>query len=261
MTEETMTDPFVDANGRPRVLSGVCLYGASPRFAELAGRMGFDVVWIDLEHATAGLATAEALCVATEAGGAIPLVRTWGFQRDHMLRALEIGGRIVVVPMVNDADAAREVVRYGKYRPLGERGFYRFSRGLRFGRDPEWRSRADATTVLLPQVETVEAVKNLDAILGVEGVGGVFIGPGDLSADMGKPGQFDDAELVDTICACIRRARDAGLHAGVLTPAASLIDKVVAAGADLCVFASDISPIMAAWEDQLASFRKLCPQG
>ena len=253
-------DPFKHENGDPRILAGAGVWSGSPRFAELAARIGFDVVWIDMEHASADFATAEAMCVAAEAGGAIPLVRTMGYHRDHILRALEAGGKIIVSPMVNDAAAAREIVRFGKYRPLGQRGFYTRSRGLRFGLSPDRFEEANAGTVFLPQIETLEAVANLDEILAVEGLGGVFIGPGDLSADMGKPGRYEDPELVELICDCLRRARAAGLHAGVLPPVPSLSEKVLAAGADLCIFASDINPIISVWQEELPAFRRSAEQ-
>lgn len=249
------SDPFVGADGAPRVLSGAVLYAGSPRVAEMAARMGFDAVWIDMEHGGQGLRDAEQTCMAVEAGGGIPLVRTCGGDRDHVLRALEIGGRIIVVPMINDADAARRVAKWGKYRPLGERGFFRYSRGLRYGEEDDWMAVANATRVLLPQIETLEAVNNLDGILAVEGVDGILVGPGDLSADMGRPGDFQNAEFLATVQDCLRKARAAGKHAGFLAPNPALIPPALEAGADLVVFANDLPVLRAAWAQSLAEFR------
>jgi len=151
---------------KKRALIGCAVGIGSPRIAELAGRLGFDAVWIEMEHASTDLVTAEQMCVATEAGGAIPIVRTAGYHREHILHALEIGGRIIVAPLVNDAETAREVVKHGKFRPLGQRGFNSRSRGLEFGLDmPGMLRRANDETHLMPQIETVEAVNNLDKIL------------------------------------------------------------------------------------------------
>ena len=248
-------NPFVDAEGRARVLAGASIYSGSTRFAEMAGRLGFDAVWIDMEHACAGLAEAEAMCVAAEAGGAIPLVRTMGSERDHIMRALEIGGKIIVAPMVNNVDIARRVVQFGKYPPVGRRGFYRSSRGLRFGEDPNWLTNANLNTVLMPQIETLEAVSNLDAILAVEGVDGILVGPGDLSMDMGIPGDYENPELLHTVCDGLRRARKAGKHAGVLTGLDAVIRRVLEAGADLIIMASDTPAVAKAWSAALAGFR------
>lgn len=245
------TDIFTDAAGRPRRLFACAISSGSTRLAEMAGLMGFDVLWIEMEHASADLATAEALAVAARAGGAIPLIRTAGFRREHILQALEIGGRIIVVPMVNDADAAREVVAHGKYRPQGNRGFNTRSRALSYGIDPQAMGRANQETWLLPQIETLEAVKNLDSILAVEGLGGIFVGPGDLSADLGRPGKFDDPELCDVVCQCIGKARGRGLHAGVFAGEGPLFEASFRAGADLFIASSDMQVTATLWRQQL----------
>lgn len=250
-----MQDIFKDGTGKDRVLLGCSVSSASTRIAELAVRVGFDTVWIDMEHATADLATTEALCVATEAGGGIPLVRAMGFRREHILHALEAGGRIIAVPLVNDAAAAREVVRHGKFRPLGERGFNTMSRGMRLGLDPNEMAVANDKTYLMPQIESLEAVKNLDGILAVKGLSGIFLGPGDLSSDMGRPGRFDDPEVGDLVCRCVRKARDAGLHAGVLTGQPSLLDAALDAGADLCIITTDLRELISAWRILLKRFK------
>lgn len=253
-------DIFLDADGKGRVLFGCGIHSNSARLAELAGHTGFDVVWIEMEHASADLATAESLCVSAEAGGAIPLIRTAGTRREHVLHALEIGGRIIVVPLVNDADTAREVVQHAKYRPLGRRGFNTRSRALMYGLDLDAMNRANQETCLMPQVETVEAVKNLDEILRVEGVDGVFVGPGDLSADLGRPGKFDDPELCEMVCRCIRKTRAAGRHAGILVGEGPLLDAALDAGADLGIIGSDNKAVIDAWRSQIGRFIKRFPR-
>ena len=248
-------DPFTDETGRPRVLIGCGISSGAPRMAELAARVGFDVVWIEMEHAGADLATAEAMCVSTEAGGAIPLVRSAGYGRQHILHALEVGARIVVVPLANDLSASREVVRHGKFRPLGQRGFNTLSRALTFGADRTAMARANEETCLMPQVESLEAVKNLDGILSVEGIGGIFVGPGDLSADLGRPREFEDPELQDIVRQCIARSRAAGLHAGIYVGEGALLDAALDAGADLCIVGSDMQAAIEVWRRQVSSLR------
>jgi 4-hydroxy-2-oxoheptanedioate aldolase len=223
--------------------------------AELAGRVGFDVIWIEMEHTSADLATAEALCVAAKAGGAIPLVRTVGYRREHILHALEVGGRIIVVPLVNDAEAADEVVRHGKFRPLGQRGYNTRSRAADFGIEPLPMERMNEETSLFPQIETLEAVNKLDDILAVEGIGGVFIGPGDLSCDLGCPGRMSDPQLRRIVSDCIARARAAGLHAGILVSPGPLLDEAIQAGADLCIISSDFGAAIQVWREQLGQCR------
>jgi 2-keto-3-deoxy-L-rhamnonate aldolase RhmA len=247
-----MSNIFTDTTGQSRILWGTAINTGSPRAAELAGRVGFDVVWIEMEHASADLRAAEELCIASENGGAIPLIRTVGYRREHILQALEVGGRIIVAPMVNDAAAAREMVRWGKFRPLGERGYNTRSRAAGYGLAPLPMEQMNADTYLFPQIETLEAVENLDEILAVEGLGGIFIGPGDLSCDLGCPGSLADPELQKVICGCIARARAADLHAAILINPGPLLDAALAAGADLCIIASDLGAIIQVWREQLA---------
>ena len=104
-----MNDIFANEQGEPLVLRGTSLLSGSARLAELAGRGGVDAVWIEVEHGPASFSEVEALCMAAEVGGAVPAVRIPDAQRHHVLRAMEAGARILVVPMVNDAATARLV--------------------------------------------------------------------------------------------------------------------------------------------------------
>ncbi len=250
-----MNDPFLDSNGRPRVVRGVAVNSNAPRLAELAGMLGFETAWIDVEHGTVGFVEVEALCMAIEAGGATPTVRIPDNQRHHVLRSVEAGGKIIVVPMINSAEDARKVVEHGKFPPLGHRGFNLRSRGLRYGLEPPLRSFAEANerVHLIAQVETRDAVTNLDAICRVDGLSGVLVGPGDLSASLGKPGAFTDHELIACVEGVVRRARALGRHAGILVAPGPLLDAALKAGADLVFVGSDITNVAGVWKGLLAS--------
>lgn len=251
-------DPFFDEHGRPRVLRGAAVISGNPKIAEMAGRIGFDTVWIEVEHGGASFSEVETLCIAAEAGGAVPTVRLPSGERENVLRALEVGARIVVVPLVNDAHAARALVRHGKFPPLGERGFNTRSRGLNYGLDgmknlAQTFARANDTTHLIAQIETRAAVDNLDAILAVEGQSGILIGPGDLSVSVGKPGAFTDPELIALVADITRRARAAGKHAGILVAPGPLLDAARAAGCDLFFCAGDVNDLARAWRTVLSA--------
>ena len=250
-----MNDPFRDANGRPRVVRGVTINSNATRLAELSAKIGFETAWIDVEHGTVGFAEIEALCMAVEAGGGVPTVRIPDHQRHHVLRTVEAGGRIVVVPMINTAEEARRVVEHGKFPPLGKRGFNQRSRGLAYGLKPPLESFAEANerTHFFAQIETMEAVRNLEAICKVEGMAGIFIGPGDLSASMGKSAAFADPEVLSTVSAAIRTARSLGKHAGILAMPGPLLTAALEAGADLVFAGSDVTNLIAAWKPLLAS--------
>lgn len=248
-----MKDPFVDDRGQPRVVRGVTITSNAPRLAELAGMIGFDTVWIDVEHGTVSFGEIEQLCMATESGGAIPTVRIPDHHRENVLRTVEAGGRIVVVPMIHTAGLARQIVEFGKFPPLGQRGFNMRSRGLRYGLEPPLQSfeEANARTHFFAQIESVEAVENLDALCGVEGLAGVFVGPGDLSTSMGKSGAFSDPEVISTVKGVMRRARELGKHAGLLAMPGPLLDEALEAGCDLVFAGSDITNLATTWKKLL----------
>ena len=251
-------DPFLDADGSPRTLKGAAILSASPHVAEMAGLLGFDTVWIDVEHGGPSFHDVEALCMAAEAGGAVPTVRLPDHHRHHVLRALEVGARIVVVPMVNDAATAREIVRHGKFPPLGERGFNTRSRGLSYGlggmeKITETFADANACTHLIAQIETVEAARSVAEICAVDGLSGVLVGPGDLSVSLGKTGQFGDPELIALVEGVMRAARAAGKHAGILVAPGPMLDAARAAGCDLYFCAGDVNDLARAWRAVLAA--------
>ncbi len=244
-----MLDPFLTADGQPRTVRGITLAANAPRIAELAGRIGFDTVWIDLEHGTASFSEVDTLCLAIEAGGAIPTVRIPDHERHHILRTLESGARIVIVPMIDDAAAAREIVRHGKYPPLGERGFYSKSRGTDYGLDPlvETFERANQRTHFFAQIETLKARENVEEICSVESLAGIFVGPGDLSTSLGKPAAFGDPEVIGAVAEIIRKARAALKHAGILAAPGPLLDAALEADADLIFVGNDIADLATSW--------------
>ncbi len=250
-------DIFLDDTGHPRILRGVNVFSGSPLLAELAVRCGFEAVWIEMEHGASDFSDVERLCVAVEVGGGVPVVRVPDGQRMHVLRSLEVGAGIVMVPMVSTADQARQIVTFGKFPPLGQRGYNTRSRGLGFGLTDCATSfaEANARTHLFAQIETLEAVQNLDAICAVEGLSGIFIGPGDLSAGMGCPGDFENPRLNETVQDCIRRARGAGRHAGILVRPGRLLDTALEAGADLVICGGDVMDLSASWQKLLATAR------
>src|SRR5439155_16562558 len=222
---------FFDREERPRILRGVTLYSGAPRLAELAGHIGFETVWIEMEHGPTDYALAEHICMAAEAAGAIPTIRVSDGQRHHVLRALEVGARIGVVPMIQTAEQARQVVEYGKFAPLGARGYNMRSRGVNYGFGDKKSIFADANarTYLFAQIETMQSVENLDAICAVEGLSGVFIGPGDLSVSIGATGDLDGDRMIEIVTDCVRRARAAGKHAGILVPPGRMLQAAVEA--------------------------------
>jgi 2-keto-3-deoxy-L-rhamnonate aldolase RhmA len=226
------------------------VYSGSPRLAELAIRVGFETVWVEMEHGPTDFAVAETICQVVEAAGGSASIRVPDGQRCHVLRALEVGARIVVVPMVNTADQARQVVQFGKFPPVGQRGYNTRSRAVGFGLTDKHAAFAAANeqTHMFVQIETVEAAANLDAICDIEGLSGILIGPGDLSMSLGCSGDLSSPRVIETATACIRRARAAGRHAGILAGPGPLLEATMEAGADLVFCGGDITDLIPPWK-------------
>jgi 4-hydroxy-2-oxoheptanedioate aldolase len=260
MSGSSIRDLFLAPDGTPRIVRGVAVYSGSPRLAELAIRVGFETVWVEMEHGPTDFALAEAICQAAEAAGGTASIRVPDDQRCHILRALEVGARAVIVPMVNTADQARQVVQFGKFPPLGQRGYNTRSRAVGFGlldRDLAF-AEANARTHLFAQIETAEAVANLDAICGVEGLSGILVGPGDLSMSLGGGGDLASPALIETAADCIRRARRAGRHAGILVAPGPLLEAAMKAGCDFCFIGGDFTNLIAPWRQLLEQIPSRC---
>jgi 4-hydroxy-2-oxoheptanedioate aldolase len=169
---------------------------------EVLARTGADFVVIDLQHGATGEAELPGITAAVTAAGSVPLVRARSSSFADVGRPLDLGARGVIVPNVRDADHAREVVAACRYAPDGGRSIGRLSGG------------ADAPLVIV-MVETASAHDDLDAVLAVQGLDGVYVGPGDLSLSLGLAGAEHRAELRDVLSSTITRAAAAGVPVGV----------------------------------------------
>ena len=235
------------------VLLGCGIDSASPAIAELAGLLGYDVVWADLEHLGIDRAQAEDFCRGASAGGALSLLRVPGADRDHILHALEAGAHIVVVPMVESPDTAREVVRHGKFAPLGMRGFNGSSRGMRYGVGDKLDTMrwANEQTHLFVQIETMAAVQRCTEIVSVPGISGGLVGPADLSVSMGKPLAFDDPEVIAVFRDAVRLIRDSGKIAASVTPHPSLLRAGLEEGLQIVICTSETATLRTSWQQTL----------
>ena len=218
---QTPVNPFKQAlaEGRPQI--GLWQGLASAYTAEICAGAGFDWLLIDGEHAPNGLegilqqAQAIAAYPDTHAIARVPMGH--GHVGQMLIKQyLDLGIQTLLVPMVDTAEQAREIVRSMRYPPQGVRGMGG-ARASRWGRYPNYPKEANDQVCLLVQAETRQALDNLDAIAAVEGVDGVCIGPADLSASMGHVGHAGHPEVQAAIEDAIARIRRAGKAPGILT--------------------------------------------
>jgi 4-hydroxy-2-oxoheptanedioate aldolase len=232
---QTPTNPFKQALVDKRAQIGLWLGLADAYSAEICAGAGFDWLLIDGEHSPNGLRSVlqQAQAIAAYPGvNAIARVPVGHGDGGTALikQYLDLGVQTLLVPMVDTPEQAQAIVRAMRYPPQGIRGMGG-ARASRWGRYPGYAREANSQVCLLVQAESREALANLDAIAGVEGVDGVFIGPADLSASLGHVGDSNHAEVQAAIEDAIARIQRAGKAAGILTPDETLAQKYLELGA------------------------------
>lgn len=230
-------------SGQPQI--GLWNSLASASTLEVVAGAGFDWVLVDMEHSPNDLPLVHAQLQALAAYPAShAVVRPPWNDAVTLKRLLDLGVQSFLIPYVQNADEARAAVRATRYPPDGARGFASASRATGFGRIANYWQQAQAQTCVLVQVETLQALDEIEAIAAVDGVDGIFIGPGDLSASMGHLGQPGHPAVVQTIDAAMRRIHATGKPSGFLTGDEALArhyldmgSSFVAVGADIALLA------------------------
>jgi 4-hydroxy-2-oxoheptanedioate aldolase len=219
-----------------------CWMGLGDTFsADLMSTAGFDWLVIDGEHGPNDLRSILAQLQVLAGSGTEAVVRVPVGQTHLMKQMLDAGAQSILVPMVESADQARQLVRDVTYPPHGDRGVgYAVSRAGRFSQTAEYGTTADAQICLLVQVENLKGMAALDDILNIEGVDGVFIGPADLAADMGHMGNAMHPDVQAKIMDAITRIAAAGKAPGILSTIDAMTEPAIAAGAQFVAVGSDV---------------------
>ena len=213
----------------------------TPAIGHILKSAGCDLVVFDMEHSGLGFETVRAALRAAEAAGVATMVRPPSKLSHDIGRALDLGAKSLVLQMVDSAEEARELVSMMKYRPRGKRGvtmqhFYdRFEPGPLAPKLAE----EDAATVLVALVETRLGLSNADAIAGVEGVDGLYLGHVDLSVDLGIAGDYENPNLVEANRMLARACRKHGKHFIWDAGAPGEMDEMIALGARVIMCGAD----------------------
>lgn len=187
-----------------------------PLIPEILAPAGFDWLVIDMEHSSIGLNELLPLIISIEANNIIPLVRVGENNPTLIKRVMDAGSYGVIVPNVNNAEEAKAAVTAVKYPPIGTRGVGLY-RAQRYGRQfEEYKTWLCEESVVIVQIEHVNAVTNIDEIFKTPGVDGFIVGPYDLSGSLGKPGEFNHPEVAEALekvmVAAARYHIPAGFH-------------------------------------------------
>lgn len=243
------------ANGLARRLrDGETVLGAWLSFsdalvAEAMASLGWDWLLVDMEHGPIALADAAAMVTAIRTTAVTPFVRTAWNEASQIQRALDLGCSGIIVPVVNAESDARSVVREARFPPLGERSRGGIRTPLAFETDAmTYFEHANREIVVLVQIETETAVRNVDAIVAVDGIDGVFVGPNDLAASTGKrwPDAWEgDADYMALVARVADATNRAGKTAGFLARDPAMAKRVAELGYRFIGVASDANYLMA----------------
>lgn len=213
----SIVNPFKAGLETGRTQFGLWLGIPDPSVAEMLAAAGFDWLVVDHEHGPFELRDVMAHLQAMAPYDVAPIVRPVAGDAALLKKLCDVGAQSFIVPMIDTAEQAREVVAAVKYPPQGRRGLgTSMARAARWNTLPGYLTKANEEMCVIVQAETVTAIENLEAIAGTEGVDGVFIGPSDLSASMGHVGDVAHPEVVHAVGEALKTIRAAGKHAGLL---------------------------------------------
>jgi 2-keto-3-deoxy-L-rhamnonate aldolase RhmA len=216
------------AAGKP--VLGLTITTPSPDVAAQAANLGFDFIWIEMEHSAITLETARAMILATRGTPTIPFIRVPVNELWTAKRALDIGALGVIFPFTSTPELARRAVEACKYPPSGRRGFGPGLAGLRWPVPGAYQDFADRNVMVVIIIEQKEAVDRIEEIAAVPGIDVIFIGTSDLSFSLGLRGKQDDPAHREAVARVIRAAQNHKIPVGRPAGSAAQIPDLVKQG-------------------------------
>jgi 4-hydroxy-2-oxoheptanedioate aldolase len=235
------------------------LHYIDPTLYEMTSLMGFDGIWMDLEHHHYSVETAANLMRAARVGSSDIIARPAKGEFMRMDRLLEAGAQGIMYPRCESAAEAAEVVRWARFAPLGERGVDGANADAPYCSAPmkQYLQKANEETLVIVQVESPKALEVVDAIAKVPGVDVLMFGPGDFSVLAGVPYQFDHTIVVNAIHRVAAAAKQAGIHWGTVSGTPEHTRKLLDLGARFICHGADIVVMKCGLERMQAQYAPL----
>lgn len=242
--------------GQPAI--GCWITTGVPVLTEIVALAGYDAVMIDHEHGPATLPDALGCLQALQGTSTAGLMRVPWNDPVYVKRALDIGVEGIMFPSISSADEARVAVAACRYPPRGNRGCaYGMVRAADYGlAAADYRARAEDELMVICQIETVAGLANIEQIAAVDGVDCLFIGPWDLSASLGKLGQFDDPDVRDRILDAEAAIRSTGKWLGSLPSLGRTPAQMAEAGVDLVIASAETGLLRDGARGEVEGFRR-----
>lgn len=227
--------------GKPVV--GLTVTVPSPDIAVLAGEMGFDFIWIEMEHSPITLESAHSMIVATRGSGVVPIIRVPVNELWMAKGAMDVGALGVIFPFTSTPELAAQAVAACRYPPVGKRGSGAGLASLRWPAPGGYNDFADKNILVIIIIEQASAVDRIDEILDVPGIDVVFIGTSDLSFSLGLRGKTDDPRHREAVAKVVASAKRHGIPVGRPAGTAAQIQEFVKQGFQFFQTPSDLNLI------------------
>lgn len=224
--------------------------------AEVMAHQGFDSLTVDMQHGVVDYQAAVSMFQGISTTGVVPLARVPWNDPAYLMKILDAGAYGVICPMINTREQAEALVAACKYPPRGYRSFGPVRASIYAGTD--YVDHANDDIVIMPMIETAEALKNLDAILSTPGVDAVYVGPSDLSLALGCKPRLDqtDAAVVEAQQQIVDACKRHGVVAGIHNATAAYSLKMIAAGYRFVTLASDSRHLAMKAAEEVSAVRK-----
>ena len=215
---------------------------SAPSIPQTLANAGFDFVVIDMEHGVFTAESAARLIARSRAAGIAPLVRVPEITRSSILGALEAGAQGIMAPMIRTVRDVEELYRLAQYPPAGERGTCLGTAHTDYAvPDPaSYLTAANEAVLLVGQIETVDALRDLDQILSSGKLDVAFVGPLDLSVSLGAPGCYDTPEFREAVDTVLEKGRAHGVHIGAFAANPERASEWIARGARMVACSGDL---------------------
>ena len=234
---------------------GTWISSANPGVAEAIGCLGFDWGLVDMEHAPLDVAGVAPMLQALASTKMLPVVRVPWNDAVVVKRVLDAGATTLMFPYVQNADEARRAVAATRYPPEGVRGMAGTSRATRYGTTPNYFRTANQNIGVIVQIETPQAIEEIEAMAALEGIDAFFVGPADLSAAMGHIGELMHPAVIGHMARAVQRCKALGKPVGTLGGSTEAVAQYRAIGFDFVAVSSDIGFMMRAAREAIAALR------
>lgn len=247
---QQLTDPV----GAPLLAT----FSIVPRIevVELIAYGGFDAVILDLEHGPYSIEALPALILAAQSAGIASLVRVPDARHQVIGAVLDLGADGVVVPNVRSAENAAEAVAAARFSPDGTRGANPYVRAGRYSSNETYFTDANGRAAMIAMIEGREGLASIDAILDVEGLDAILLGPVDISMALGVPGNTDHPLVVSAISAAIKRAKARAVAVGVFAPQQDMAVRWIRLGARFVALSVDTAMILHSFREAAQAVRR-----